>query len=638
MTQRVYRLPLGMDLDQWKNAWQRTVDASDILRTRIINTEDHGSFQTVLRQELLLWRNSDDLEKASRDALEEPVCYGEPLIRYDMVQDNSIYYFIWTAHHSLYDGWSLPLVFELFEKIFKGESFGIPPAFSGYISYIMKTGSESVGTFWAKQFLGERPVSFPELPSPKYAPTASALVKHKLKISTKTHSGVVISNILRAAWSILTSRYTESDDVVFGATLSGRTAAVENIDKMLGPTISTIPVRVRVDSGKSVRDFLEDVQRQATDMIPFEHFGLQNIARLSDGARAAVGFQTLTVIQPVASETQPLGVELLPHNAELNAYSMVLECQLQENGVDVHMLYDPYVLPAERVEIMAYHFENVVRQLREEPDQKVGSIDLFTEHDQQIIEAWNKSYFEKSKFVNLTVADLVADLGFGSSHGMSFWITNLSNTDKLAPVGVMGELLFGVSSDSTVCNEGTASELSCIPAPAWWLGRTNGFHKRNLFKTGYTAQFDCTGDIKVFGVKGSQVLIQGHRVDLAMVERHIMKSHQAIQRVSVRKVVFKGQQTLASILEFQQESTANSTLDSTNGVLALTPEIVAALKKIQKSISKTLKSHAVPSLYIPLEEIPLEEPKGWLRNILSSLSREDLHLYTLNSADEHGLS
>jgi acyl-coenzyme A synthetase/AMP-(fatty) acid ligase len=177
-----------------------------------------------------------------------------------------------------------------------------------------------------------------------------------------------------------------------------------------------------------------------------------------------------------------------------------------------------------------------------------------------------------------------------------------------------------------------------MPAPAWWLRRTDGFHKQNLFKTAYTAQFDCTGDITVFGVKGSQVLIQGRRVNLAMVERHLMKSHEAIQRASVRKVVFKGQQTLASILEFQRESTINNTLDSTNGVLALTPEIATALKKIQKSISETIESHAVPSLYIPVEEIPLEESKGWLRNILSSLSREDLYLYTLNSADEYGLS
>jgi len=102
--------------------------------------------------------------------------------------------------------------------------------------------------------------------------------------------------------------------------------------------------------------------------------------------------------------------------------------------------------------------------------------------------------------------------------------------------------------------------------------------------------------------------------------------------------VFKGRQTLASILEFQQESTARSTLDSMDGVLALTPEIVTALKKIQKSISETLESHAVPSLYIPLEKIPLEESKGWLRNILSSLSPKDLPFYTLNSADEHELS
>lgn len=48
--------------------------------------------------------------------------------------------------------------------------------------------------------------------------------------------------------------------------------------------IATIPVRVSPNQEQSVRDYLDHTQRQAIETIPFEQFGLQNIAKLSSDA------------------------------------------------------------------------------------------------------------------------------------------------------------------------------------------------------------------------------------------------------------------------------------------------------------------------------------------------------------------
>jgi amino acid adenylation domain-containing protein len=400
--QRVLRLPPDIDIKRFKNAYQRTTNILPILRTRIVMLEPHGSVQVVLRPETLKWKYLSVLGDAKKETLEEPVSYGGQLVRANIVQEQENQYFVWTAHHALYDGWCLPLIFKHLEKIYNGAPPEDTVSFSLYINHITSSESQNGRTFWAAQFLGNPPKIFPTLPAPNYHPFASSRVSYQIPTLPRRKSDLTLSTILRGAWAILASCYSNSEDVVFGVTLSGRTAPVPGIHEIVGPTISTMPIRVQVDRGDSVAKYLGNVQSQATEMIPFEHFGLQNIARISENAKAAANFQTLMVIQPSASQEQLLGAEFM-HNerTEVNAYALILECQLEgrsglrrrpksntcsksdgnevyhaveKGGVELQALFDPGVLSCTKVEMMLKIFECVVRQLIEFPDRCIGDL------------------------------------------------------------------------------------------------------------------------------------------------------------------------------------------------------------------------------------------------------------------------
>ncbi|KAG5765128.1 hypothetical protein H9Q72_006789 [Fusarium xylarioides] len=117
----------------------------------------------------------------------------------------------------------------------------------------------------------------------------------------------------------MVAKYSGSNDVVFAVTLSGRNAPVHGITEMLAPTITTVPVRVRINSSTTAHEFLQDVQRQATEMIPFEHTGLQRIAELVPDAAAALDMQHLFVVQP-AAESDDASVEFpgLVHRQDMS--------------------------------------------------------------------------------------------------------------------------------------------------------------------------------------------------------------------------------------------------------------------------------------------------------------------------------
>ena len=53
--------------------------------------------------------------------------------------------------------------------------------------------------------------------------------------------------MLQGAWGLLLSRYSGEQDVVFGATVSGRPPDMEGAESTIGLFINTLPVRVQVD-------------------------------------------------------------------------------------------------------------------------------------------------------------------------------------------------------------------------------------------------------------------------------------------------------------------------------------------------------------------------------------------------------
>lgn len=85
---------------------------------------------------------------------------------------------------------------------------------------------------------------------------------------------------MQAAWAILLSRYNSSQDIVFGATVSGRPPELSGVEQMVGLFINTIPVRVFIDGQKPVIDLVHQIQQQAVESREFEYMPLVEIKNL----------------------------------------------------------------------------------------------------------------------------------------------------------------------------------------------------------------------------------------------------------------------------------------------------------------------------------------------------------------------
>jgi non-ribosomal peptide synthetase component F len=96
-----------------------------------------------------------------------------------------------------------------------------------------------------------------------------------------------VSTAVQAAWGLLLSELTGSEDVVFGSSVSGRPPQLPGVEDMVGMLTNTVPVRVRLRAGESLTDLLVRLQREQSALVPHHHLGLDDIRRQAARGSAA---------------------------------------------------------------------------------------------------------------------------------------------------------------------------------------------------------------------------------------------------------------------------------------------------------------------------------------------------------------
>ncbi|KAF7526585.1 hypothetical protein PCG10_003976 [Penicillium crustosum] len=382
-------LPLQSDInpDRLKKAWEKTISKLSIMRTRIVDLPSKGLVQVVLND--TPWRSGQDIQQYLHDDETEPMALGTQLCRAAIIDRT----FIFTIHHCLYDGSSLPMVLEELQAQYYDQPGRMVTGVEHFIRHLSQINTQESDDFWKAQLSRAEFRSFPILPSSTYEPQASGFMEHPIALNWPS-KGATPSTILRAAWAILESQYVASSDVIFGVTVSGRQANINGMENCVAPTIATVPIAVSIDWGDTVETFLQGLQRQGLDIMSYEQYGLPNIQQ-ANGDRNGGLFQTLLVVQPItkgnslhedsrlfkarsfASNLSTMGID------PFNVYGLMVICQLTTSGLNVQMSFDPKITDKRQIEKMVCQLETVIRQLcTQSPDRTtLNSIQTASELD-----------------------------------------------------------------------------------------------------------------------------------------------------------------------------------------------------------------------------------------------------------------
>ncbi|KAM3473954.1 hypothetical protein MY8738_008124 [Beauveria namnaoensis] len=367
MRQGVFELNTSVSLENLKAAWEEVVGRIPILRTRIVQHHELGMLQVVV-DEKITWKNSCSLKDYLETDSEELMELGNPLTRYALITDESASFkwLVWTAHHVLYDGWSLKLVADALSRAYEGLSIDCGPGMQTFLRYIKDQSNTTASEYWRQALNHYASTAFPPLPPHVQQPEPNSMVEYIIPHLQNKSLSVTSSTLVRAAWAFAVGRLTNSTDVVFGVTVYGRSAPVAGLESLIAPTFATVPVRVQLAYDQPVSDYLGHLQRQAIEMMAFEQTGLQNIAKVSPAAQMASLFQTQLIIQH--EEGIPLEEALIGKcqgdslDEGADTCALTLEIFIAPSQLRVLTTFDSKVMEPNAVQKLLELFHHVLNQ------------------------------------------------------------------------------------------------------------------------------------------------------------------------------------------------------------------------------------------------------------------------------------
>lgn len=417
-----------LELPAFRQAWIDVLDRQSIFRTLIHEVEGERSVQLVRKKVQLPWVE-EDLRAVPESQWEEQVdrivlqdrikgydFTKAPLMRLILIRlKDDLYRFIWSHHHVLTDGWSMPLVlqemFAFYEAARTGTRPALPPArpFREYIRWLNRQDMDEAESFWRQYldgFTDPTPLAVERrtgisLDQGMMPPTVTTYLDEAKTqaLNDLARQGQVTFNILiQGMWSLLLHRYSGESDILFGAIVSGRPPELPGVESIVGPFINTLPVRIEIDSNEDMIPWLKSLHGIQIDRARFEYTPLVDIFRWSQVVGSAPLFETLLVVEnhPVdralEEKQQPgdLAVNHM-HAVEQTNYPLTLVVIPGEQAM-VQIKYDPSRFDRATVRRMLTHYTILLENLPNHARSKVSSLSIVTpEERRRVWDTWNQT-------------------------------------------------------------------------------------------------------------------------------------------------------------------------------------------------------------------------------------------------------
>lgn len=221
-----------------------------------------------------------------------------------------------TNHRLLFDGWSAPI---LLRNLLSAYAFGatgpaeVDDGFATFLRWRAAQNREPAAAAWhaalhdlAAPTPVAAPGAVPKDPARSHTEHTVTLTAARTAAlaGVAAASGVTLNTVLQYVWGSVLAELTGSDDVVFGAVVSGRPASIPGIDAMVGSFINTVPVRVRRRADRPMGARLRAVQAEQAALLDHHHLGPAEIDAAA-GIPVREYFDTLLVFESYPVEIAP---------------------------------------------------------------------------------------------------------------------------------------------------------------------------------------------------------------------------------------------------------------------------------------------------------------------------------------------
>jgi amino acid adenylation domain-containing protein/non-ribosomal peptide synthase protein (TIGR01720 family) len=440
--QLCYSLKGNFNVLAFERAWQEVVNRHSVLRTAFYWENLEKPLQVVYREVKLSliqhdWRdiNSNDQPQKLQEFLEsdglrlakgdcaERTAGGNRTCNFDLTQpclmrlnlircNDDFYYFVWSKHHLILDGWSTALVLkevvEIYQLFCQGKNLplGLESFFGDYIGWLQQQDLNKAKEFWQQSLQGfTAPTPLINLNNQNSSNPPEKYNRQIIKLSQTTTAALqslarqnqlTLNTLIQGAYALLLSRYSRETDVVYGVTVSGRPADLVNAESMVGMFINTLPVRVKINAEESLLSWLGNLQSQLAEIRQYEYSPLVEVQGWSEVPRGLPLFESILVFENYPIDTtlkngmQDLEIQSISFVDNTNYPLTVIVIPGSE--LELSISYDCDRFDSDTITRMLEHLVTLLENIIADVSQPLASLSMLTEAEKhKMLVEWNNT-------------------------------------------------------------------------------------------------------------------------------------------------------------------------------------------------------------------------------------------------------
>ncbi|WXH33848.1 D-alanine--D-alanyl carrier protein ligase [Myxococcus stipitatus] len=410
----------ALDVEVLTEAWRQAAQRFSILRTAFYWEGLEAPLQAVMREaeppvSVEDWRAvpRGELEARVADFFAEDRRRGvrlsvAPLFRLTLLRTGErVWRVVFSVSHLLLDGWSTQLVlrevFTRYEALRRGLTLprGEVRPYRDFIAWLAKQDSGAAREFWRGALAGFSEPTRLNLGGSVRGQTGRGMEELRLGIEETSalmafarRQSMTPGTVLQGAWAVLLGRYTGSDDVVFGLTVSGRPPELPGIEGMVGMFINAIPVRARMPAMCPVGTWLKGLQTWLQEAREYESSPLVEVRKWSDVPSGEPLFETLVIYEnyPMEAGLAAPSDELVLRNptaVEVDHHPLTL-LAMPGRELSLRLTYDASRFDAAVVRRMLVHVRQLLSELRDKADRPLVELTLLAADERRrLLSEWS---------------------------------------------------------------------------------------------------------------------------------------------------------------------------------------------------------------------------------------------------------
>lgn len=418
-----YPIAGSLDVAAFEKAWLYVIDRHAALRTSFLTPKNTPPIQVVHQKSAIAVKTLDWRQMSPAQQEEELAAFlasdraasfdigSGPLMRLTLiVRADSLFYFNWTWHHILMDGWSSSIVISevtaAYQAYAKNEAPNFKPArpYREFIRWLTTRDLRGAEDYWRQLLSGaNRARSFPlsdfEIETEGGHLQGDGAIRLTAEFTEKLDkyarsNRVTLNSVVQFAWAVLLGAYTNNDDVIFGSVVSGRPASLAGVEAMVGLFINTLPVRLKLTQSTNVMNAIRDLQSQQVRSREYDYTPLVKIQKCSDVPAGSALFDTIIAFENFAGGVTP------PQRAEGNQLTIAANRNSDHVNYPVsvvvvpgaeliiHICYDASRFSRSFVDRLLSHFQVLLQTVASSKGGTVKDLSLHGEPELQPRRSW----------------------------------------------------------------------------------------------------------------------------------------------------------------------------------------------------------------------------------------------------------